>query len=82
MITVDFLMKHFRLVPLPEEGGYFAETYRSARCLAVSECPNSWRITHPNSVLTKIRAANAMVSEKLTYRNHPKIPASITKRVQ
>ncbi len=29
MITVDFLMKHFGLVPLPEEGGYFAETYRS-----------------------------------------------------
>ena len=29
MITVDFLMKHFGLVPLPEEGGYYAETYRS-----------------------------------------------------
>ncbi len=29
MITVDFLMKHFGLAPLPDEGGYFAETYRS-----------------------------------------------------
>ena len=30
MITVEYLMKHLGLVPLPEEGGYFAETYRSA----------------------------------------------------
>ena len=30
MITVDFLMKHLALAPLPEEGGYFVETYRSA----------------------------------------------------
>ena len=30
MITVDYLMQHLGLAPLPEEGGYFAETYRSA----------------------------------------------------
>jgi len=29
MITVDYLMAHLGLEPLPEEGGYFAETYRS-----------------------------------------------------
>ena len=29
MITVAFLMDHLGLAPLPEEGGYFAETYRS-----------------------------------------------------
>lgn len=30
MITVDYLMAHLGLEPLPEEGGYFAETYRSS----------------------------------------------------
>lgn len=29
MITVEYLMKHLGLAPLPEEGGYFAETYRA-----------------------------------------------------
>ena len=29
MITVEYLMQHLGLAPLPEEGGYFAETYRS-----------------------------------------------------
>jgi hypothetical protein len=29
MITVDYLKEHLGLAPLPEEGGYFAETYRS-----------------------------------------------------
>ncbi len=31
MITVDFLMAHLGLEPLPEEGGYFADTYRSPK---------------------------------------------------
>ena len=30
MITVEYLMQHLALRPLPEEGGYYAETYRAA----------------------------------------------------
>src|SRR5712691_4075560 len=29
-MDVEFLKRHFNLQPLPKEGGYFAETYRSA----------------------------------------------------
>jgi predicted cupin superfamily sugar epimerase len=28
-MDVEFLKRHFNLQPLPKEGGYFAETYRS-----------------------------------------------------
>ena len=30
MITVDFLMAHLGLVPLPVEGGFFVQTYQSS----------------------------------------------------
>ncbi len=42
MITVDFLMRHFGLAPLPEEGGYFAETYRSAVAIPQAGLPRRY----------------------------------------
>jgi uncharacterized protein len=36
MITIEQLKERFNLTPLPEEGGYFAETYRSSTRIASS----------------------------------------------
>ncbi len=52
MITVDFLMAHLGLEPLPEEGGYFAETYRSSIQIPVECLPR--RYTASRSCATAI----------------------------
>lgn len=43
MITVEFLMDHLGLEPLPEEGGYFAETYRSSLTVPHAVLPRAYR---------------------------------------
>ena len=42
MITVEYLKKHLGLVPLPEEGGYYAETYRSSVQLPPQSLPSRY----------------------------------------
>lgn len=43
MLTADFLIDHLGLVPLPEEGGYFAETYRSSLLVPRDALPPRYR---------------------------------------
>ncbi len=52
MITVDFLMRHLGLAPLPEEGGYFAQTYQSV--LQIPQACLPPRYTGPRAAGTAI----------------------------
>lgn len=52
MITVDFLRTHLGLEPLPEEGGYFAETYRSPVVIPADGLPRLY--TGSRSLATAI----------------------------
>ncbi len=47
MITVDYLMAHLGLVPLPVEGGYFAETYRSSLRIPRESLPGLYTAGRP-----------------------------------
>ena len=47
MITVEYLMKHLALRPLPEEGGYYAETYRAAVELSGDGLPPVYKGSRP-----------------------------------
>ena len=52
MISAAFLKEHLGLEPLPEEGGYFAETYRSPVSLAADCLPHTY--ADPRSLATAI----------------------------
>jgi uncharacterized protein len=43
VITLEWLKKHLDLRPLPAEGGYYSETYRSPIKLAPSALPSHYR---------------------------------------
>ena len=42
MITADFLIAHLGLKPLPREGGYYVETYRSSRRVPGAVLPDGY----------------------------------------
>ncbi len=51
-MTVDFLKEHLGLVPLPGEGGFYAETYRSAATWPAEALPAAY--TGPRASATAI----------------------------
>ena len=42
MVSVDYLIKRFGLEPLPGEGGYFAQTYKSSESIPKSALPERY----------------------------------------
>ena len=52
MITAEWIINHFGMKPLPEEGGYYVETYRAKEKLAAEHLPT--RYTGPRHFSTAI----------------------------
>ena len=52
MITAEWIINHFGMKPLPEEGGYYVETYRAKEKLAVEHLPT--RYSGPRNFSTAI----------------------------
>jgi len=42
MMSVQDIIRHYNMKPLPDEGGYYAETYRAGETIAVEHLPGRY----------------------------------------